>query len=284
MEIQKFIFKPNNKLAEFQTHEIIADANKALKNSRAELSDLQDIMYADDRYSLLICLQGMDTSGKDSLTREVFKDVNVNGINVHSFKTPNAEELSHDYIWRHYLKLPERGKIAVFNRTHYENVLVTKVHPEYVLAENIPQHNSLESIDNSFFDERMEQINSFEKHLSQNGTIVLKFYLNLSKKEQKKRLLRRLEKPNKNWKFSEGDLKERKLWDQYMKAYEEMLSKTSKDSIPWYVIPADDKETCRFIISSIIVDVLKKIDFKYPILNELEKNNLENYKFELEKD
>lgn len=223
----------------------------------------------------------MDTSGKDSLVREVFKNVNVNGINVHSFKAPNVEELAHDYLWRHYIKLPERGKIAVFNRTHYENVLVTRVHPEYILGENIPGFDSIEKITDAFYHQRMQQINDFEKHLSQNGTIVLKFYLNLSKEEQKNRLLRRLDKPEKNWKFSAGDLKERKLWDKYMNAYEDMLQKTSTEIAPWFIIPADHKDSARYLVARIIGDILSNYDFQYPKISDNEKNNLDFYKSEL---
>jgi PPK2 family polyphosphate:nucleotide phosphotransferase len=281
MNTYDYQFQKNQKLKDFQTFEKIDDAKDKLEDHFKNLSKLQDRMYADDKYSVLICLQGMDTSGKDSLIREVFKNVNVNGINVHSFKTPNTEELSHDYLWRHYLKLPERGKIAVFNRTHYENVLVTRVHPEYILGEKIPGYDSVEKITEKFYHQRMKQINEFENFLVENGTIVLKFYLNISKEEQKDRLLRRLDKPEKNWKFSAGDLKERKLWEQYMNAYEDMLEKTSTQVAPWHVIPADDKETARFLVAKIIIEKLESFEFKYPSLNEVEKNNIEIYRQEL---
>jgi PPK2 family polyphosphate:nucleotide phosphotransferase len=281
MNTYDYQFQKNQKLKDFQTFEKIDDAKDKLEDHFKNLSKLQDRMYADDKYSVLICLQGMDTSGKDSLIREVFKNVNVNGINVHSFKTPNTEELSHDYLWRHYLKLPERGKIAVFNRTHYENVLVTRVHPEYILGEKIPGYDSVEKITEKFYHQRMKQINEFENFLVENGTIVLKFYLNISKEEQKDRLLRRLDKPEKNWKFSAGDLKERKLWEQYMNAYEDMLEKTSTQVAPWHVIPADDKDTARFLVAKIIIEKLESFEFKYPSLNEVEKNNIEIYRQEL---
>lgn len=281
MNTYDYQFQKNQKLKDFQTFEKIDDAKDKLEDHFKNLSKLQDRMYADDKYSVLICLQGMDTSGKDSLIREVFKNVNVNGINVHSFKTPNTEELSHDYLWRHYLKLPERGKIAVFNRTHYENVLVTSVHPEYILGEKIPGYDSVEKITEKFYHQRMKQINEFENFLVENGTIVLKFYLNISKEEQKDRLLRRLDKPEKNWKFSAGDLKERKLWEQYMNAYEDMLEKTSTQVAPWHVIPADDKDTARFLVAKIIIEKLESFEFKYPSLNEVEKNNIEIYRQEL---
>jgi PPK2 family polyphosphate:nucleotide phosphotransferase len=282
MNTEKYLFQKSCKFSDFESFEKIKDAKVELENLSKELAQLQDVMYADDRYSVLICLQGMDTSGKDSLVREVFKSVNVNGVNVFSFKTPNTEELAHDYLWRHYTKLPERGKIAIFNRTHYENVLVTRVHPEYILAESIPNFESVEKITDAFYHDRMDQINAFEKHLVQNGTIVLKFFLHLSKDEQKNRLLRRLDKPEKNWKFSSGDLKERKRWDDYMKAYEDLLDKTSTDIAPWYVIPADHKDTARYLVARAIIQKLQSFNFNYPKLSDLEKNNLNLYRSEIE--
>jgi PPK2 family polyphosphate:nucleotide phosphotransferase len=194
---------------------------------------------------------------------------------------PTAQELGHDFLWRHYLVLPARGKIGVFNRTHYENVLVTRVHPEYILYENIPSISSVEQVNDAFFHKRMEKINTFEEHLIENGTIVLKFYLNLSKSEQKNRLLRRLDKPEKNWKFSAGDLKERKLWQRYMEVYEDMLNRTSTEKAPWHIIPADDKETARLLVAEKIVEVMTKVGFKYPELSREEKNNLTVYREEL---
>jgi PPK2 family polyphosphate:nucleotide phosphotransferase len=282
MNTDKYLFIKSSQMSDFESFEKIKDAKEELENLSKELAQLQDVMYADDRYSILICLQGMDTSGKDSLVREVFKSVNVNGVNVFSFKTPNTEELAHDYLWRHYTKLPERGKIAIFNRTHYENVLVTRVHPEYILAESIPNFESVEKITDAFYHDRMDQINAFEKHLVQNGTIVLKFFLHLSKDEQKNRLLRRLDKPEKNWKFSAGDIKERKSWDEYMKAYEDLLEKTSTDLAPWYVIPADHKDTARYLVARAIIQKLQSFNFNYPKLSDLEKNNLNLYRTEIE--
>jgi len=268
-------------LQDYPTFKQTTDAVKSLKKTRKELAKLQDAMYAEGKYSVLICLQGMDTSGKDSLIREVFKNVNANGINIHSFKVPTSKELAHDYLWRHYLVLPDRGKIAVFNRTHYENVLVTRVHPEYILGENIPKIKSIADIDDAFYHERMQQINTFEKHLVDNGTIVLKYYLHLSKDEQKNRLLRRLDKPEKNWKFSAGDLKERKLWDKYQAAYEDMISRTSTDYAPWHIIAADDKEHARLSIANSIVNVLQEYGFQYPTLSEKELAELDSYRTEL---
>jgi PPK2 family polyphosphate:nucleotide phosphotransferase len=256
-----------------------------LENVIDKLSDLQDTMYAHNRYGVLICLQGMDTSGKDSLIREVFKDFNSRGVVVHSFKTPTSKELEHDYLWRHYLALPEKGKFAVFNRTHYENVLVTRVHPEYILNENLPGLEDVSLITDAFWEKRMEQIRNFEKHITENGTIVLKFFLHISKEEQRERLLRRLEEKKHNWKFSVGDLKERERWDDYMQYYEEAINNTSTDYAPWYVIPADDKEMCRYIVGKIIWEEMQKhTDIQTPEMDEKIEKNIELYKEMLAKE
>lgn len=261
------------------------DLKKKLKSIRRELGEFQDTLYAHGKYGVLVCLQGMDTSGKDSLIREVFKDFNVRGVEVHSFKVPTDLELKHDYIWRHYIALPERGKFSVFNRTHYENVLVTKVHPEYILSENIPGVDTVAAIDNSFWEKRYRQINDFERHLTENGTLIFKFFLHLSKEEQRQRLLRRLRLREKNWKFSPGDLKERKLWDKYQVCYEEAINKTSKDHAPWYIIPADNKKAARVIVASVLLEALKKYkDVQEPELEEEIKANLETFKNQLEKE
>jgi PPK2 family polyphosphate:nucleotide phosphotransferase len=265
------------------------DANEDEKEAKldkvqAKLSDLQDVMYSYNKYSVLICLQGMDTSGKDSLIREVFKEFNPRGVVVHSFKTPNSTELEHDYLWRHYIALPEKGKFAIFNRTHYENVLVTRVHPEYILSENLPGINSVDDITPEFWKKRIEQINNFESHIAENGTIVMKFFLHLSKEEQRERLLRRLEEGKHNWKFSPGDLKEREHWDEYQQYYEEAINKTSTEHAPWYVVPADDKEMARYIVAKIIWEEMKKYtDIKEPELDDKIKANFEIYKKELSK-
>jgi len=262
---------------------VIEDAEDEMEDLRKKLGKLQDTMYAHGKYAVLVCLQGMDTSGKDSLIREVFKQFNTRGIVVHSFKVPTELELNHDYLWRHYLALPSRGKFGVFNRTHYENVLVTRVHPGYILGENIPTINSVDDINEAFWDSRFEQINNFEKHIAQNGTIIFKFFLNLSKEEQKYRLLRRLEKQEKNWKFSPGDLKERLLWDKYQECYEDAINKTSKPHAPWYTIPADDKDTARYLVAKIMHDTLKEYDdIQEPELDDAIKANLELYKQQLE--
>ncbi|TDX12198.1 PPK2 family polyphosphate kinase [Flavobacterium sp. S87F.05.LMB.W.Kidney.N] len=260
------------------------EKEEKLDKVQAKLSDLQDVMYAHNKYAVLICLQGMDTSGKDSLIREVFKEFNPRGVVVHSFKTPNSTELEHDYLWRHYIALPEKGKFAIFNRTHYENVLVTRVHPEFILAENLPGINSVDDIKPKFWKNRIEQINNFEKHIAENGTIVMKFFLHLSKEEQKNRLLRRLEEGKHNWKFSPGDLKEREHWDEYQQYYEEAINQTSKEHAPWYVIPADDKDMARYIVAKIIWEEMKQYtDIQVPELAKEIKDNFDTYKKTLEK-
>lgn len=259
--------------------------SKALEKTREKLSKLQDKMYAHNRYGVLICLQGMDTAGKDSLIREVFKEFNSRGVVVHSFKTPNSTELEHDYLWRHYLALPEKGKFSVFNRTHYENVLVTRVHPEYILNENLPGIEVTEDIPADFWKKRYDQINNFEKHIVENGTIVLKFFLHLSKEEQRQRLLRRLVKEEHNWKFSPGDLKERVEWDLYQQYYEETINHTSKKHAPWYVVPADNKETCRYIVAKTILDEMEKYtDIKEPELDPEIKKHIVTYREQLQKE
>ncbi|MCF6295429.1 MAG: polyphosphate kinase 2 family protein [Flavobacteriaceae bacterium] len=270
--------RPTTFILEAEEDEI----KKELRRVRKKLGKLQDTMYAHGKYAVLVCIQGMDTAGKDSMIREVFKDFNTRGVVVHSFKVPTELERNHDYIWRHYIALPSRGKFSIFNRTHYENVLVTRVHPEYILSENLPNVNTVEDINDAFWDARFEQIKNFEKHIAENGTIIFKFFLNLSKEEQKNRLLRRLEKQEKNWKFSPGDLKERKLWDKYQECYEDAINRTSKNHAPWFTIPADDKATARYIAAKIMYDTLKQYsDIKEPELDDKIKANLELYKQEL---
>jgi PPK2 family polyphosphate:nucleotide phosphotransferase len=272
-------------LKELHTKVVIDNAEKELKRVRKKLGKLQDTLYAHGKYAVLICLQGMDTSGKDSLIREVFKDFNVRGVEVHSFKVPTALEQKHDYLWRHYIALPARGKFGVFNRTHYENVLVTRVHPNYILGENLPNVTAIDAVNERFWDQRFEQINAFEKHIAENGTLIFKFFLNLSKAEQKHRLLRRLNKPEKNWKFSPSDLKERKLWDKYQVCYEDAINRTSKTHAPWYIIPADDKPSARYIVAQTIYDTLSTYkDIVAPELDAKIKANLEAYKTALEEE
>lgn len=287
IKVEDFKIVSTFKLSERSTNidlgETEKDVEKELRKVRKKLGELQDTMYAHGKYAVLICIQGMDTAGKDSLIREVFKDFNARGVVVHSFKVPTDLELRHDYLWRHYIALPDRGKFGVFNRTHYENVLVTRVHPEYILGEHIPHINSLEDIDDAFWEERFQQINNFEKHIAQNGMLIFKFFLNVSKEEQKNRLIRRLEKKSKNWKFSPGDLDERELWDEYQDCYEEAINNTSKPHAPWYIIPADSKPNARYVVARILLDTLKEYkDIKEPELDDEVKANIEFYKKQLE--
>lgn len=289
LDITAYQAKNTLKLSEISTFNDFNSSDKELKkwleDVRKELGKFQDTLYAHGKYGILVCLQGMDTSGKDSLIREVFKDFNARGVVVHSFKVPTELELKHDYLWRHYIALPARGKFSVFNRTHYENVLVTKVHPEYIMGENIPGIESVSDIDDGFWENRYRQINDFERHISENGTLIFKFFLHLSKEEQRQRLLRRLRLKEKNWKFSAGDLKERKLWDEYQICYEKAINETSKPHAPWYIVPADNKKAARVIVATILLEALKKHkDVAEPELDEKIKANLESFKQQLEKE
>ena len=285
MSIDQYRVRKKVSLSQIPTKLVLKDSKKKLKKLRKQISELQDTMYAHGKYSMLVCLQGMDTSGKDSLIREVFKDVNARGVVVHSFKVPTEKELKHDFLWRHYIALPERGKIGVFNRTHYENVLVTRVHPGYIMGENIPDIKTVDDLDDSFYHKRMEHINNFEHHIAENGTIILKFYLHLSKDEQKNRLLRRIHLKQKNWKFSAGDLKERKLWPKYQECYEDLLNRTSTEQAPWFIVPADDKPTVRLLVAETILQTLRQHkDIQEPELDDDAKNRLVEFKAELEND
>jgi PPK2 family polyphosphate:nucleotide phosphotransferase len=257
------------------------DANELLDESRKELADIQDMLYAHNKHSVLIIFQAMDAAGKDSAIKHIMSGFNPQGVQVHSFKAPSAQELDHEYLWRHSLALPARGEIAIHNRSHYENVLITRVHPEYILQEQIPGIDSLEQIDNDFWEKRFKQINRFEKNLTENGMLILKFFLHVSKKEQRKRFLERIDDPTKNWKFSMGDLTERKSWKDYQKAYEEAMSATSKDHAPWFVIPADSKWYARLAIASVITRYFRQLDLNYPSLNEVQKATLEKAKLQL---
>ncbi|GAA3782518.1 PPK2 family polyphosphate kinase [Corallibacter vietnamensis] len=286
ININDFKVSQNIHLKDISTnYDLDADKDKiedALEDVCKDLAKIQNTMYAHGKYAVLICIQGMDTAGKDSMIREVFKELNARGVVVHSFKVPTELELKHDYLWRHYIALPARGKFGVFNRTHYENVLVTRVHPEYILGENLPNIHTVEDVNDAFWHERFQQINNFEKHIADNGTIIFKFFLHLSKDEQRDRLLRRLEKEEKNWKFSPGDLKERKLWDQYQECYQDAINRTSKPHAPWYTIPADDKPTARYIVAKILLDTLKTYkDIVEPELDDAIKEKLHIYKEQL---
>jgi PPK2 family polyphosphate:nucleotide phosphotransferase len=258
------------------------DAEEVLKELIAETFDLQTELYAANKYSLLIIFQAMDAAGKDSAIAHTMSGLNPQGCQVYSFKQPSTEDYAHDFLWRHYKALPESGRIGIHNRSHYENVLVTKVHPELLLNEHLPNVNSAKDIDDKFWDKRYESIRSFEKHLTENGTVIIKFFLNVSKHEQKERFLKRIDDPKKNWKFSASDIQERKKWGDYMKVYEKAIEETATKDSPWYVIPADKKWFTRIAISTIILETLKGLNLKYPVLPKEEKDRLDESKKELE--
>ncbi len=267
---EKLIVKPNSNihLKDFDTSYSGGmkkkEGVKLLEENVEELASMQELFWADNRYSLLIVLQAPDAAGKDGAVRHVMSGLNPQGCRVYSYKAPSRQELDHDYLWRHNRDLPERGMIGIFNRSHYENVLATKVNPQFILNENLPGIKTVDDIDEEFWEKRYKQINNFEKYLTQNGTIILKFFLNLSKEEQKERLLSRLEEEEKNWKFSSDDLRARAQWDEYQKAYEEMLEKTSTGYAPWFIIPADKKFFARVAIGKIMVEKLSSLDLRYP--------------------
>jgi PPK2 family polyphosphate:nucleotide phosphotransferase len=267
---------------QLETHLSDKALKKQLRKERRALGEMQNTLYAHGKYSVLVCIQGMDTSGKDSLIREVFKDFNVRGVISHSFKKPSEKELHHDFLWRHYRALPARGKYAVFNRSHYENVLISRVKPEIVLNEKIPHIHSLADITPEFWETRLEQINAFEKTIYQNGCIIFKFFLHISKDEQKNRLLRRLNKPSKHWKFSPEDLKDRELWDEYTRCYEEAITATSKKHAPWYIIPSDSKYQARLLVAKTIKERMQQFtDIQNPSLPEELQDQISYYKKQL---
>lgn len=257
------------------------DAKSMLEASRTRLAEIQDVFYAHNQYAVLIIFQAMDAAGKDGAVKHIMSGFNPLGVKVYSFKAPNSTELDHIYFWRHQLALPARGEIAIHNRSHYENVLVTRVHPEYVLNENIPGIDDIKKVNKDFWNDRFKQIRRFEKNLHKNGTIVLKFFLHLSKKEQKKRFLERIDNPGKNWKFSLSDMKERGFWDDYQKAYSEAISETSTKQSPWFVVPADDKRYARLAIASIITEEFEKLKLHYPKVSEKQKAELQKAKAQL---
>ncbi|MCB9296076.1 MAG: polyphosphate kinase 2 family protein [Lewinellaceae bacterium] len=257
-------------------------AKAQLRKDIEQMSELQYRLYAENRQALLIIFQAMDAAGKDSAIRHVLSGINPQGCDVNSFKHPSAQELDHNYLWRHYAKLPDRGRIGIFNRSHYENVLITRVHPEFLLAENLPGIHSVKDVSEKFWKNRYRQINNFERTISENGTTIIKFFLHLSKKEQKKRFLERIDNPEKNWKFSAADIEERTYWDDYRQAYETAISKTSTAYAPWYIIPADHKWFSRMAIGNIIVETLKRMDIRMPVVSEKEKVLLQQAKEKLE--
>lgn len=288
LSIRDFLVKPGKKIrlkdwpTKYKGKELNRrDAEALLDMGRRHLAEIQDKLYAHNQYSVLIILQAMDAAGKDGAVKHIMSGFNPLGVKVYSFKAPNAHELDHDYFWRHTLALPARGEIAIHNRSHYENVLVTRVHPEWILNENIPGVRSLKDIDENFWDSRYKQINRFEKNLSQNGTVIMKFFLHVSKKEQRKRFLERIDDPAKNWKFSLSDIKERAFWDDYQKAYETALERTSKEYAPWYIIPADDKWYARLAMAFVIYHHFEKLNLSYPTVTEAQKQELQKAKLQL---
>src|SRR5712692_3257756 len=262
---------------EFTKDEHKPRAKEALAMVIAELAELQDKLYAQDKWAVLLIFQAMDAAGKDGAIKHVMSGVNPQGCQVYSFKAPSSEDLNHDFLWRTSKCLPERGHIGIFNRSYYEEVLVVRVHPEILKNERTPE----ELIGKSLWQDRFEDIRSFERYLSRNGVVVRKFFLNVSKKEQKRRFLERLETPEKNWKFSVSDIKERECWDDYMKAYEEVIAATSTKHSPWYVVPADNKWYTRLVVAAAIVDTLKDLKLAYPKVDSEKRKQLDFAKREL---
>jgi len=250
------------------------DAKAVLAELIEKTADLQTELYAANKNALLIVFQAMDAAGKDSAIAHTMSGLNPQGCQVYSFKQPGVEDLDHDFLWRHYKALPERGRIGIHNRSHYENVLVCKVHPEIVLDQRIPGIEKVKDIDDAFWINRYNSIRDFEKHLNINGTTVIKFFLNVSKDVQKERFLKRIEKPHKHWKFSSADIEERKYWNDYMAAYKKAINETATDQSPWYVIPADKKWFTRIAVSTIILDTLQNLKLKYPTLDKEEQSKL----------
>ncbi|HVL15976.1 MAG TPA: polyphosphate kinase 2 family protein [Gemmata sp.] len=270
-------WKQTEEFEDFGKDALKARAKEILDQHLVELAEAQSLLYADDRYAVLIVLQAMDAAGKDGTIKHVMSGVNPQGCQVFSFKKPSAEDLDHNFLWRYMKSLPERGRIGIFNRSYYEDVLVVKVHPE-LLGRQLPR----EKVGKKFWEERYEDINAFEQHLVRNGTVILKFFLNVSKDEQKRRFLERLERPEKNWKFSAADLAERGHWDDYMKAYEDAMSATSTEWAPWYVIPADYKWIARTVVADVITTTLQGLDLEYPVVTPEHKQLLEEARKKLD--
>ncbi len=256
------------------------EAQQKLQDDINEMAHLQDILYASNKYGLLLIFQAMDAAGKDGTIKHVMSGINPQGCEVYSFKAPSQQELDHDYMWRCMKCVPEKGRIGIFNRSYYEEVLVVKVHPELLKYQNLREKD----FNDAFWNKRYEDINNIEKYLVNNGIVILKFFLNVSKNEQKKRFLERINKEDKNWKFSASDVKEREHWDDYRIAYEKMFSKTSTEYAPWYIIPADKKWFTRAAVADIIVNTLKDLKLEYPRVSDEHKAELQNIKIELEKE
>jgi PPK2 family polyphosphate:nucleotide phosphotransferase len=269
---KQFLVKPGSKvkLKKFKTgysgKVTRKKAVKMLEKSREQLALIQDMYYAHNRYSVLLIFQAMDAAGKDGAVKHIMSGFNPQGVRVHSFKSPSSTELDHDFLWRHMAALPQRGEIAIHNRSHYENVLVTRVHPEYLLKENLPGIESVAKIDAKFWEGRFKKIREFEAGLAHGGMIIIKFFLHVSRAEQKRRFLERIDDPAKNWKFSSSDASERRHWDDYQRAYEEAISETSTKRAPWYIIPADDKWFTRLAVATVIKKEFEKLKLSYPVV------------------
>lgn len=276
---------PSFKLKNYKTNDPgsmeKSDAIEDLADFQAELKEYQERLYAEDSQSLLVVFQAMDAAGKDGAIEHVMSGVNPQGCQVFSFKQPTSNDYEHDFLWRHYSALPERGRIGIHNRSHYEYVLVCKVHPEYNLSERIPGYREVQQLDSRFWEDRYESIRQFEAHLHRNGTKIIKFFLHVSKDEQKERFLDRIEDKYKNWKFSASDIEERAHWDDYMAAYEEAIAATATKASPWYIIPADKKWFARYAVGKIIVETLAKMEPEFPDLPADQRAKLETYKEKL---
>ena len=259
-----------------------AYAAEHLKEEKDKLKTLQDKLYASDKYAVLIIFQAMDAAGKDSTIRYVMSGINPQGCQVYSFKQPSAEELDHDFLWRTYKSLPERGRIGIFNRSYYEEVLITKVHPQYILNQKIPGINTTDDISSELWQHRYRSINAMERHLVESGTVILKFFLHVSKEKQRERFLKRINRPDKNWKFSMQDVEERKHWDQYQQAYEDAINATSTEHAPWHIIPADRKWFMRYAVGIIITQKIADLNLEYPQISEKQKEALAKAKKILE--
>ncbi len=278
MKIEKFLVSQGRKL-NLKTHkpDFTGDytdkenAENDLRDNIARLSKLQDVLYAENQHAILIIFQAMDAAGKDSAIKHVMSGLNPQGCEVTSFKQPSSEELDHDYLWRSMKVLPQRGRIGIFNRSYYEEVLIVRVHPEILQFQQLPDEMR---DDKNIWKKRFEQIRNFEDYLTENGVHVLKFFLNISKAEQKKRFLKRINTPEKNWKFSASDAKERAFWDDYMQAYQDAIEATSTRNAPWHIVPADNKWFTRVAVSEVIAQKLESLDMKYPVLNEEHRKQL----------
>ncbi|HEV7279798.1 MAG TPA: PPK2 family polyphosphate kinase [Pirellulaceae bacterium] len=268
-----------DELADLSKDELEAKATNALEETREELSTAQANLYVDNRFAVLVVLQGMDASGKDGTIKHVLSGVNPQGCRVESFKQPTTEEFDHDFLWRYVRRLPERGTIGLFNRSYYEDVLVTRVHPDRLGPGSIDQAD-----EPGFWDGRYESIAALERHLVRNGTVIVKLMLHLSKDEQRQRLLSRLDRPEKRWKFDLGDMTERELWDEYAQAYEEAFFRTSTDEAPWYVLPADYKPIARAIAARILVQTIQSLDLRYPTVAESDQAALDDARKALKKE